>query len=491
MQKRLLPARKFTSFPHGTWATITILAMILTLDTVNVRALYGQQLQVHVDTNRPAQNMFGFGAGSVFYSNSLLYGHTKSQRAEVWDWLWKDIEENLFMYQIQGKLEETNDNDDPFVLDRSKLDYKSIDRLAKLMLEAQKRRGKEKMVFIASLYSPPPWLKDNRKTKGGGFDTSKDVNFLEAAEFIYAGLDRLRTEHGIDTKCLCIANEPDFDHKQPGCKWSPQDYAKHMAITVDHLRTLVKRTEGMTMPKIIAGNTLSVRGANRYMKAILESPYRDARKNVDTVGAHLYDSSVTEKDYRKISSWGVPFWMTEWTGPRKMDKRIKSPLTHSLGQMIGRITAMHGGASVIMHFEFAHPKLYTAGILLAHSKEPIKRDTPYYVFQQMANLTPVGDGAFKVASAVEGLGDEWANHTIAFIDAENRVATVHLINPTPQPINVASVDLGGKGLKKVRGFITSGDQNHAEIPADVFKLGARNVLLPLPALSFVTVQIEY
>ena len=204
------------------------------------------------------------------------------------------------MFQIQGRMEETNDNDDPSVLDRSKLNFKYIDRLAGLMLEAQKRRGKKDMVFIASLYSPPPWLKDNGKTKGGGFDTSSDKNFFEAAEFLYAGLERLQTEHGIDTGYLCIANEPDFDHKQPGCKWSKEDYARHMSLTVDHLRKLVKKTAGMKMPKIIAGNTLSVRGANRYMKAILKSPYRSAKKNVDIVGAHLYDSSVKGERLSRI-----------------------------------------------------------------------------------------------------------------------------------------------------------------------------------------------
>ena len=460
------------------------------LNLVGVQASFGRQLQVHVDTNRPAQNMFGFGAGAVFYSNGLLRNGSKSQRAEIWDWLWKDIEQNLFMFQIQGRLEETNDNDDPFVLDRSKLDYKNVDSVAKLMLEAQKRRGKENMVFIASLYSPPPWLKDNKKTKGGGFDSSSDKNFLEAAEFVYAGLDRLRTEHGIDTKYLCIANEPDFDHKQPGCKWSTKDYAKHMSLTVDHLRKLIKKTDGMTMPKIIAGNTLSVRGLNRYMEAILKSPYRSARKNVDIVGAHLYDSSVKDKDYRKAGSWGVPFWMTEWTGPRKMDKKEKSPLTHSLGQMIGRIKAMHGGASVIMHFEFAHNKLYTAGILVAASKKTTERDTPYYVFQQMVNQTPVGKNAFKVASAVEGQGEEWQDQTIAFVDAKKKVATIHLINPNKRTIN-ASVDLNGKKIKKVTGYITSGDKNHEELPSDSFKQRGGRVLMTLPRQSFVTLLVKY
>ena len=491
MRRRRLVARKNKLFNGGRWANLIFLSSLLTVYAIDVRASLGQELVVHVDTNRHAQNMFGFGAGAVFFSNGLLHNGSEKQRAEVWDWLWKDIEENLFMFQIQGRMEETNDNDDPFVLDRSKLDYKNVDRVAKLMLEAQKRRGKENMVFIASLYSPPPWLKDNKKTKGGAFDTSSDNNFREAGEFLYAGLDRLRTKHDIDVEYLCIANEPDFDHKQPGCQWSKEDYARHMALTVDHLRTLIKKTDGMTMPKIVAGNTLSVRGANRYMKAILKSPYRDAKKNVDIVGAHLYDSSVKESDFREISSWGVPFWMTEWTGPRKMDKKVKSPLTHSLGQMIGRIEAMHGGASVIMHFEFAHDKLYTAGILVAASKESIKRDTPYYVFQQMVNHTPVGENGFKVASAVEGMGKEWRNQTIAFVDTKKKVATIHLINPTKQKINNVSLDLNGKRIKKVKGYITSGDENHAELPANAFKTQRQNVLLTLPKLSFVTVLIEY
>ena len=491
MRNDLLSVCRNQWLPVGKFTILFTLACLLVFQAVNAQASMGQTLQVHVDTKHTAQNMFGFGAGSVFYSNDLIFSVPKDQRDEVWDWLWKDIEQNLFMFQIQGKMEAKNDNDDPNVLDRSKLDYKNVDRVAKLMLEAQKRRGKENMVFIASLYSPPTWLKDNRKTKGGAFDTSSDTNFLEAAEFLYAGLDRLQTKHGITTKYLCIANEPDFDHSQPGCKWSPKDYAKHMALTVDHLRKLVKRSSGMTMPEIIAGNTLSVRGANRYMKAILESSYRSAKKNVSIVGAHLYDSSVQAKDFRKVSSWGVPFWMTEWTGPRKMDKKIKSPLTHSLGQMMGRIEAMHGGAAVIMHFEFAHPKLYTAGILVSNSKKPWKRDTPYYVFQQMVNHTPVGENAFKVASAVEGMGAEWFNQTIAFVDTKKKVATIHLVNPTNKAIKKVSLDLNGKKIKQVKGYITNGDQNHAEMPAEDVKRAGRRVSLSLPKLSFVTVEIEY
>ena len=109
----------------------------------------------------------------------------------------------------------------------------------------------------------------------------------------------------------------------------------------------------------------------------------------------------------------------------------------------------------------------------------------------MVNHTPVGKNAFKVASAVEGGGKEWVEQTIAFVDAKKKLATIHLINPTNDAIKKVSLDLNGKKIKKVRGYITSGDQNHVELSTKDIKISGRNAFLSLPELSFVTVELEY
>jgi|GEM_PF-3795719 len=124
-------------------------------------------LEGRVDPERRAQNIFGFGSGAVFYSNHLLEGVPSKQRQDVYDWLWTDVDQNLLMFQTRNDIEKNNDNDDPFKLDRSKLNYKIVDKTARLLLEAKKRRGDD-MVFVATLYSPPAWLKDNGKIKWTG-----------------------------------------------------------------------------------------------------------------------------------------------------------------------------------------------------------------------------------------------------------------------------------------------------------------------------------
>ena len=469
---------------------LLMVGLLLNLGMGATSAAGQDRLEIAVKPTKTLQPMTGFGSGDVFYSNHLLNGVPPEQRQEVYDWLWKDVENKMFMYQTRNDMEKENDNDNPFELDRSKLDYSYADKIAKLMVEAQKRRGAENMIFIATLYSSPTWLKDNGKIKGGGFDTSSDVNYLEMAEFMYAFLDRLKTEHGIDTSYITLANEPDWDHKQPGTKWKPADLAKATALSVDHLRKLVKKTPGMIMPKVIAANTLSVRQANRYIKAIVESPYKSARKNTDVIGFHLYDAKVKAKDYAKLRAYGLPMWMTEWTGPRNMPKGTKNPVSHSLGQMVGRIEAIHGGSSVIMHFEFGHPNHYSAGIFLANWKKPWVRDTPYWVWQQMANRTPTGEKAHLVETKLAKGDSDWINRTAAFVDKATGQTTVHLVNPLKQDVAEVVLDFSGKRLSSAAVFRTSKEENHVALSADAATIKGGRVIVALPAESFVTLQID-
>ena len=447
-------------------------------------------LEVRVDPERRAQNIFGFGSGAVFYSNHLLEGVPSKQRQDVYDWLWTDVDQNLLMFQTRNDIEKNNDNDDPFKLDRSKLNYKIVDKTARLLLEAKKRRGDD-MVFIATLYSPPAWLKDNGKIKGGAFKVDDDKNYLEMAEFVYAYLDRLKTEHGIDVAYLTWANEPDWDHKQPGTKWRSSDLAKATALSGDHLRKLVKKTPGMVMPKIIAANTLSVRSANRYIKAIAESRYASAKKNTDVIGFHLYDVNVKPEHYTRLRAFGLPMWMTEWTGPRNMPKGTKNPVSHSLGQMVGRFEAIHGGSSVIMHFEFGHPNHYSAGIFLAPWKKPWERDTPYYVWQQMVNRTPQGDHAHLVQTRLEEQDKKWFNRIAAFTDTKTKQTTVHLVNPSKNDLKQVVLDLSGHRARSAQVYRTSEGEDHALLGPDAASIEGDRVTVSLPAGSFVTVVVDH
>ena len=441
-----------------------------------------------IEPAKKKQNMFGFGSGMVFYADNLMKGLPEEEQPIVYDWLWTDVEMNLLMFQLRYGVEEVNDNDDPSVLDRDKLNYKIIDRQARLMKEAKKRRG-EKMTFIATLYTPPAWLKDNGKVKGGGVDTSKDSNFLEMAEFIYAWLDRLKTKHGIDVEYLTLANEPDWNHKQPGAKWSSRDLAKATDLSVNHLRKLIDKTDGMVMPKIIAANTLSVRSARRYAEAIVAN--RGARKNLDVIGFHLYDSGTKESDYKKLRKFDVPLWMTEWTGPRNLSKKIKSPLTHSMGQMVGRIEAMHGGAGVIMHFELGHPNHYTAGIFKANWKKPWVRDTPYYVWQQMVNRTPQGPDAFMVKSSVSKGDSATENRVAAFTDKKKNQSTIHLINDSKDPVKGRTISFLRREVKSVEVYRTSESENHEQLKKDAVQFNTDSITIDLPAWSFTTLKVQH
>ena len=297
------------------------------------------------------------------------------------------------------------------------------------------------------------------------------------------------TEHGIDTHYLTLANEPDFNHKQPGAKWSPLQLALATDVTVNHLRELVKKTPGMVMPKIIAANTLSVRAAGRYMEAIAEN--RGAKKNTDVVGYHLYDSSVNQRHYEKLQKFRIPMWVTEWTGPRDMPEATKTPLTLSLGQMVGRIKAMHGGSSVIMQFELAHPKSYAAGVFQGGSRKLWTRDTPYYVWQQMVNQTPQGDKAWMVDSSVFQGNKTWHDRIAAYTDTKKRRTTIHLVNDANTSAGDVVISLSGRKIKSATGFRTSGDENHVQLADEDVQFSRDRVSVALPKYSFVTLQIEH
>ena len=206
-----------------------------------------------------------------------------------------------------------------------------------------------KIRVIASVWSPPPWMKRNA-TLGNGHPKRRNYaldfgNPVElgrwdapqdgptgAERYQYVGLNKLRPdryEHfakvlvewtrllrssGIELYALSPQNEPRFSHWFESCVYTPAEYAELLDAIV-----LMFRREGEPLPKLFGPEhmTRDLPGNRLYLEAIAKRP--DAFRAVEALAAHGYiDGQAPEtnpefsRTFRSLAEQhGKRVWFTE------------------------------------------------------------------------------------------------------------------------------------------------------------------------------------
>lgn len=432
--------------------------------------------RIVVDPAKKRQEFQGLGCGAIFYEGhitSLAARQKNEEQGKLYDDMFAKVPTRYLQLMVRHNHEPANDNADPWTQAFDAAHFKYCEHTLAIAKAAKERRPD--IQFFATIYTPPPWMKTNGAEGGGGKmkATLKPGHELEFAEYAWAFLAHM-ARNGAPVQYLAIANEPDWEHDQPGCYFTPEAAAELMKVVGEYLEKMAARAPDVPRAKLVGPNTLSAPGAAKnYLPQIL----RKAGKYLEVLAAHDYDPRGDRwGDLQKIAR-GKPVWMTEWCSRAEDDSpgQIKAGTEYAKAMQ----DAFAGGANVWMAYDWVYPPR-KGGEALIHvewgNSYTLKK--PYWVFRQWAEpLTPgmrvLDLGAMPAEVKASG-----------FISADGRALVVHVVNAsdavTPLVLNPAGPYATVAAAARTR---TSATEDAAALPVLARAAGGFNDTLPARSLT--------
>jgi O-glycosyl hydrolase len=435
--------------------------------------------RIVVQPARAKQEFQGLGCGVIFYEGHVtsLAARQKDQRQrELYDDMFAKVPTRYLQLMIRPTHEPQNDNADPYTPAFDPANFKYCEHTLAIAKAAKERRPD--IEFLATLMTPPAWMKSNDAEGGGGKQkaTLKPGMNLELAEYAWAFLAHM-ARNGITVKYLAISNECDWPHDQPGCFFTPDAHAELFKTVGEYLEKMAAKFPDVPRPTLIGPNTLSAPGA---VKDYIPAMQRKAAKYVQVLAAHDYDPRGDRwGDMRRLAGTR-PVWMTEWSSRDQDD----SPGQINAATEYAR--AMHeaftGGANVWMAYDWVYPPR-KGGEALIHvdwgNDYTLKK--PYWLFRQWA--TPLTPGMRVVESNITGATSV---KPTSFLSADGKSLVVHVVNYGSADTGIALVVTGAKLAQAAR-HRTSATEDMAELPP--LASGAAGYADQLPARSVTTYEL--
>lgn len=396
------------------------LQLILALAFATITGHAASPARITVQPSKLRQPYQGLGCGAMLYEGhitSLAARGKDDRQRQLYDDMFAKVNARYLHLGIRATHEPQNDNDDPFNPAFDPANFKYCVHLLAIVKAARERRPDVELV--ATLGTPPPWMKTNNAESGGGKEkaTLKPKMELEFAEYLWAFLAHM-ARNGAPVKYLAISNECDWAHDQAGCFFTPDAHAKLFEIVGDYLDKMAVKFPDVPRALLMGPNTLSAPAAvSGYIPAMM----RKAGKHVAVLAAHDYDMRGDRwGDMQRLARGTKPVWMTEWCARGEDDTpgQIKSAIDYASAMQAG----FSGGVTAWTAYDWVYPNR-KAGESLIHvdwgNDYALKK--PYWVFRQWgAALTP-GMRIVDTASSQEMV------KACAFLSAE-RTLVVHVIN---------------------------------------------------------------
>ena len=289
-------------------------------------------------------------------------------------------------------------------------------------------------------------------------------------------------KNGVPVQYLCIANEPDWPHTQPGYFLSAEQHAALFKAVGEYLDKMAKKYPDVPRPKLVGPNTLSAPAAAKdYVPRVLKS----AGKYLDVIGAHDYDPRGDRWGALRKLAGTRPVWVTEWCA-RKKDA---SPgmINSATEYGVAMHEAFHGGANAFMAYDWVYPPR-DSGEALIHVDwgKDYSLTKPYYLFRQWAE--PLKPGMRVVEIGVTGRAAAGVKPT-AFLAPDDRTLVVHIVNAQDKDAPIV-LKLTGKfaTATTTERSRTSAKEDALALPA---LAGTKGTFADtLPARSMVTFRFE-
>jgi len=367
-----------------------------------------------IDCATRYQTIEGFGAACAFWdaSSAAVYADPGFQERIV-----NDLGLTILRFEVNPQLQAKEDLDATGTLDLAKFDFNALTTAGNLATALQPRVGPDFKV-IASVWSPPAWMKTNGSTRNGGtLRVDRVPHFAKYCLGLCKGFEKT---YGVPLYALSLQNEPLFAEPYDSCVY-----------TAEQLRDVTRAVRGAitnrdVSTRLMGHEDVGCGFAQRYLN-LLAPTVRDVPDGLDFFCIHGYagDGKTAETGRRNwaalhdgLASYNHELWMTEtsghafdsWGGGMAVARHIHESL-------------VYGHCSAWLYWQLTMPHGKVGYALCMDGQPTVKYHAAKHFFRY------VRPQAVRVAATP----DTAAVNVSAFVHDGDRTVTVVLINNLRTP----------------------------------------------------------
>ena len=442
---------------------------------------------VNITPMNAHQSIDGFGAG-IKRKTEDLYELEESLRNQIEAYCFEDLEVNMIRFFVYHDLEPSNDNNDPYVLDESQLDWTRYDSdpnqsrtryVAEALQNAFSLSNNGFDHVIGNCNSAPGWLKTNGQHNNGGTLISGGES--EYSEFLIAFLQGMKSRYDIDVTAISPTNEPDYEVSYESMNTPPSQLASIILNLNERLTTAQ-----LDHVKIISPECFRVENTNNsavsttnYITDMFSSP--EVVSAIDVVATHTYADSGHNANWNslKTASQNKPVWVTESANLHSTDQSMTDAANYIKWMLKG--FSEGGMTAYMMHlfYEEADSDGYSS-LVAWDANGTIILPKRYHTFKHFSNLIKKG---YRVIDSQTIEGDIMVG---SFISPDQTKIILQLFNEGDSQDFSIDVPIGTTNISH---YVTSNTENdnfsmHNDISFDI---GSRYTSINIPPMSLHSV----
>jgi len=426
-----------------------ILVCMAAVGLLGAATAHARDAEVAVDASKTFQTIEGFGTCVLMWQDLPEY-----KRAEFFDLAVNDLGISMMRVPVPPQtMEPVNDNDDPDEINWAAFNMYEMDRRMKVLLEFKKRGVKR---FMASLWSPPEYMKTNRFVRWGGH-LRADMR-EEFAEYMAAFVMASKKNWGIDINWLSPQNELMFVHYYDSCVYNGEQVREVVRAMMrkfkkENIATRILIPEHMMRPAQMLA----------YIRPTMADP--ETRDFPGDFCTHRQGGFEGWRELvRDTEVYGRQLWMTEtsghkndWTGAMILAQNIYEAL-------------VGGNCSAWLYWQISRRG---AALMVDGRPAPL-----YYASKHYYRY--IRPGALRIDAASSD-----PNVLVsAFKHPANGTMTVVLVNKGDDEAAVTIGFRGGPAPASFRVYRSGAEENCV----DAGDLALDGAVLRMPARSIVTLQ---
>ena len=364
----------------------------------------------------------------------------------------------MIRFFVYHDLEPENDNDDPYSLDESQLDWTRYDSdpnswRTRYVGEALQNAFSQSINgfdhIIGNCNSAPAWLKTNGQHNGGGTLISGGES--EFSEFLVAFLNGMESRYGIEVTAISPTNEPDYEVSYESMNTTPSE----LSSILINLNARLSNS-GLDNINIVSPECFRVESQNsgtsatNYINTMFENSA--VEEAVDIVGTHTYADPNHNANWNalKVAANGKPVWVTESANLNSTDQSMTDAANYI--KWIIRGFNEGGVTAYMLHlfYEEADNNGYSSLVAWTPTGEIIlpKR---YHSFKHFANLVKKDYNLISSASS-----DEDGVFVAGFISDDESKVIVQIFNEGNEKDFSVDVPLGAISVET---FLTTNNDS--------------------------------
>lgn len=354
---------------------------------------------------------------------------------------------------------------------------------------------------IASVWSPPHWLKSGATLPNGGADSAGGKlrmdpdNLQQYARYMAAAVVAFERRFGVEIYALSIQNEPRFEQKYSSMVLTPDEYATALAAVVTELEQRGLKTK-LFGPEDVAygkeGDRWMIDQQLSYVHAVMQHPI--AGPAFDAIAAHGYGGDGIDSEghaapdnwkyyWSEIERYGLPSWQTETGGgsPQWDGRGTFSEDSRGGPLMLGNVlfeAMTFGNVSLWCNWFFTNLQLDPYALLGAN----LDTNNPKYAVAKHF-FRYIRPGAVRVTVTPP---DHDETRVVAWHHAGADQLTVVLLNLRSRAAKLEIDVGGGTSARTLQRYETTKDAYFVQ--RDAVESGSGHLAIELPAASITTLS---